>query len=351
MKRLISTQALEKILIIRLSSIGDILLTTPVIRLLKQEYPKSKVDFVIKKEFVELLKYHPNISQLYIFDKAKKSETLKNIKQKIKKENYDLIIDLHKNMRSYYLTIGSRAKQIIRYKKGVIRRFFLVKLKLNFYRNIIPIYLRYLHCLAPYQIFYDNQGLEIFFNKEIKQKVFQKYSRFLAGRRSLTIGIAPGARHATKQWTVEGFSTVINYLIDEKQSKVIIMGGPADRDVSQSLNMQNNQSVLETTGRSTILETAVLINCCDLLITNDSGLMHLASALKKKVVAIFGSTTEALGFFPYPTEHIVVQNSSLKCRPCSHIGRKRCPEGHFKCMKEITPKQVISAVEELLISA
>ncbi|UCE05580.1 MAG: glycosyltransferase family 9 protein, partial [bacterium] len=97
-----------------------------------------------------------------------------------------------------------------------------------------------------------------------------------------------------------------------------------------------------------LLESATLMNHCDLVLTNDSGLMHLATALKKKVVAIFGSTTEELGFFPYTTEHIVIQNNNLNCRPCSHVGRKKCPKGHFKCMKEIEVGQVVGAVEELL---
>ncbi len=101
-------------------------------------------------------------------------------------------------------------------------------------------------------------------------------------------------------------------------------------------------------GELSLLETATLMSHCDLVLTNDSGLTHLASALKKKVVAIFGSTTEHLGFFPYLTEHIVVQNNKLSCRPCTHIGRDKCPKGHFKCMKEITAEQVINAIEGLL---
>lgn len=348
MERTFAAKAPEKILIIRLSSIGDILLTTPVIRLLEQKFPNSKIDFVIKKEFGELLIHHPDIHQHYIFDKDDRFKSLKGIKQKIRNEKYDLVLDLHKNFRSFYLTIASRANRIIRYKKGVIRRFLFVKFKLNFHHKIIPIHLRYLSCLAFYQILYDNQGLEIFFDDKTEQQILQKYSQFLEKSGSLMIGIAPGANHATKRWTVEGFSSVINYLINKRKSKVIIFGNSEDRQIAQSLNINNKQFVLDTTGKLSILESGVLMNQCDLVITNDSGLMHLASALKKKVVAIFGSTTEELGFFPYTTEYTVIQNNFLKCRPCSHIGRTKCPKGHFKCIKEITAGQVIDAVEELL---
>jgi len=348
MKESIAAQTPEKILIIRLSSIGDILLTTPLIRLLKQKLPDSRIDFVIKKEFVELLAYHPGIHYVYFFDKHNKSNTLKEIRQQIRNEKYDLIIDLHKNFRSYYLTIFNRAKQTLRYKKDVFCRFFLVKFKLNFYTKIVPISLRYLACLKSLQISYDDKGLELFFNDDITAKILDKYNKFLNIPGTYVIGIVPGAKHATKRWIPEEFSSIIKYLVEKRKSKIIIFGSKADQDIVASLNVEKYQYVLDTTGRLSILEAGVLMSQCDLVVTNDSGLMHLASALKKKVVAIFGSTTEELGFFPYATEHIVVQNTGLNCRPCSHIGREKCPKGHFKCMKEITAELVIEAVEKLL---
>ena len=142
MQKSVIIQVPEKILIIRLSSIGDILLTTPVIRLLKQKFSDSKIDFVIKKEFAELLIYHPGIHQLYIFNKNGNFKVLKDMKQRIRNEKYDLIVDLHKNFRSYYLTTGSGAKDIVRYNKGVIQRFLMVKFKLKLSRTIVPIYQR-----------------------------------------------------------------------------------------------------------------------------------------------------------------------------------------------------------------
>ena len=343
-----SIQTPKKILIIRMSSIGDVLLTTPVIRLLKTKFPDSQIDFVIKNEFVELLTYHPNIDYLYRYDKFVEVNSLKKIKQEVRNKQYDLIVDLHKNFRSYYLTSDSGAKQIVRYKKGVFQRFFLVKFKLNFYKKIIPIFQRYLNCIERFDIFYDGKGLDIFFDQETVQSVFEKYSKFLNNSAALTIGVAPGAKHATKRWTVEGFSSVINFLIKNTNARIILFGSRPDREIVNSFSIKKPQFMLNTTGELSLLETTALMNHCDLVLTNDSGLMHLASALKKKVVAIFGSTTEELGFFPYLTEHIIIQNNSLKCRPCSHIGRKKCPRRHFKCIKEITADHVISAMEELL---
>ena len=352
MKKSPAIQAPNKILIIRLSSIGDVLLTTPVIRYLKKKFPDSQIDFVVKKQFVDLLKYQLNINHLYLYDKNDEVNSLKKIRGQIREQHYDLIIDLHKNFRSYYLTTGSGAKDIVRYNKGVFQRFLLVKFKLNFYRTIIPIYQRYLNCLNRYEISYDGQELDIFINEETETRVVEKYSDFLNYSPGLTIGIAPGAKHATKQWTVEGFSSVINNFVRNKNARIVLFGSDAEQEIVQSLSIDKSPLVLNVCGKLSLLETAALMNHCDLVLTNDSGLTHLAEALKKKVVAIFGSTTEELGFFPYTTQYTVVQNENLKCRPCSHIGRKKCPKGHFKCMKEISADDdVIKAIEELLHKA
>jgi lipopolysaccharide heptosyltransferase II len=337
----------EKILIIRLSSIGDIVLTTPVIRLLKQKYPASKIDFVIKKEFAEILIDHPDINRLWIYDSAQPSTKLRSVKKEIGSENYDLVVDLHKNFRSYYLTMWNNAGRVIRYKKSVIRRVLFVHLKLNFYQRIFPVYLRYIDCLRSLEIFDDRKGHDLFFSNEIKEKLKNKYQFFLTTPGMPIIGIAPGAHHATKRWLPEHFASVIDYLTREKKSKVIIFGGKGDRPVVNLIDRDNTPPVLNTTGELSLLESAAMINYCDLFLTNDSGLMHLASALKKKVVALFGSTTEEFGFFPYTTEHIVIQNRNLKCRPCSHVGKKQCPKKHFKCMKEITVEQVVRGIEKL----
>ena len=336
-----------KILIIRFSSIGDVILTTPAIRHLKKKFPDSTIDFVIKKEFSELLIHHPGINKFYIYDKNSNFNALKDIKQEIKAERYDLILDLHKNFRSFYLTNNCKAEKIIKYKKGVIRRFFLVKLKLNFYRHVSPIFFRYLNCLSDYNIVYDSKGLDLYFNNETKKEILQKYSNFISNKESKTTGIAPGASFATKRWTIEGFSDVINYL-SEKKTKIILFGNAKDREFISSLKIDNDENILNTCGQLSIIETSSLIDECDMLVCNDSGLMHIASSLKKKIVAIFGSTTEELGFFPFADNAIVIENKMLKCRPCSHIGRHECPKKHFKCMKDITSDQVIKAIDNFM---
>jgi len=343
-----SSKDLKKILIIRLSSIGDIVLTTPVIRLLKKKYPDCQIDFVIKDQFKTLLADHPLIHQLYIFKKHCKSHSLKKIKQKIIRQKYDLIIDLHKNFRSFYLTFNCQAGKIVRYQKFSLRRFFLVKFKVNFFKQIIPVYLRYLIPLHQFGITYDGLGLDIYLRPETEQSIRTKYSAFFNNSYHAIIGIAPGASYLTKRWLPERFENVIHYFAKHPNIGIILFGNAQDRELIDSLNISTYQNVLKAAGELSIIESVALLNTCQLFITNDTGLMHLAAALNKKVVAIFGSTTEELGFFPDTTRNIVIQNNGLRCRPCSHVGRDRCPKKHFKCMKEISTDEVIQAVKTLL---
>lgn len=350
MRKAFLTNAPEKILIIRLSSIGDILLTTPVIRLLKKKFPTCQIDFVIKKEFLQVLGDHPQVHKFYVFDKQSEIGSLPAIKQRIRQQHYDLIVDLHKNFRSYWLTIGSRAKRIVRYRKGIIQRFFYVKFKLNFSREIVPVSVKYIRSLAPYQIDDDHQGLDFFVNSDVTHQIRHQYYNFWQEDAPKIIGIVPGAHHPTKRWTPEGFSEVINYLTEKSSYKIVLFGNQDDHKLVATFNFKSSSKILNATGQLTLQETGALMDCCDLVLTNDSGLMHLAAALKKKVVAIFGSTTEQLGFFPYTTEHRIVQNNSLSCRPCSHIGRTKCPQNHFKCMNDISAGQVIYAIEQISTS-
>ncbi len=124
-------------------------------------------------------------------------------------------------------------------------------------------------------------------------------------------------------------------------------GDHHDKIITSKIKLNIGEDVFDVAGRLSLMETASLMNLCHLMVTNDTGLMHIATALKKKVVAIFGSTTEELGFFPCALDSLVVQNNNLNCRPCSHVGRNECPKKHFKCMTDIKPQDVINAINSL----
>jgi ADP-heptose:LPS heptosyltransferase len=169
----------------------------------------------------------------------------------------------------------------------------------------------------------------------------------------MVVGLVPAAKHFTKQWLPERFVALGEMMAKKHRAKIFVFGGKTETDycgdIAQMINANLGLSVAESfAGKFSLLETAAALDFCGVVVSNDTGLMHLAAARKKKVVALFGSTVREFGFFPYGTDHIVVEQSGLPCRPCSHIGLAKCPEGHFKCMKDTTVEQVVEAAEKLL---
>ena len=199
-----------KILIIRLSSLGDILLTTPVIRAINKKYPNSQIDYVVKKQYSSALQYNPLISSLYLYEKKAKS-----IKDQIRKVKYDMVIDLQNNLRSCALTFGL-STEVKRFKKPTYKKLLLVWTKINLLKEIKPIPMRYAETAA---LQLDDNGLDLFIPENINPKLAadKKY-----------IGICPGAKHFTKRWPEEYFIELGNRLSD-KNISVIIFGGKEDQ--------------------------------------------------------------------------------------------------------------------------
>lgn len=336
----------EKILIIRLSSIGDIVLSTPLIRVLRKKFPSTQIDFIVKKEFSELLKFNPHLTNLIEFDTSKGFKELLKLKGQVLKEKYDLIIDIHNNLRSVFLRTFSGAK-VLKVNKRVFKRFLLVKFKINLYKNTTPVAQKYIETVSQLSIKNDNQGLELFVPNDVidiaKDKInFSESERYIA--------IAPSAKHETKRWLPERFAELGDRLMEKFNTKIILMGGKEDIQRCKVVESMMKNKPINICGKTSLLESAGILSICEMLITNDSGLMHIGSAMKIKVVAIFGSTVKEFGFSPYGTKSIIVEKP-IPCRPCSHIGRDKCPKEHFKCMREIQVDDVFHACVKLMGSS
>lgn len=318
-----------KILIIRLSSLGDILLTTPVIRALSKKYPNSQIDYIVKKRYSSALQYNPLISSFYLYEKEK----IKSIKEKIRSKKYDLVIDLQNNLRSCALTLGLRTK-VKRFKKPTFKKLLLVWTKINLLKGIKLIPMRYAET-ASLQL--DDKGLDLFIPESINPKLVsnKKY-----------IGICPGAKHFTKRWPEEYFIELGNRLGGQNYT-VVIFGGKDDKELCKSVSSKIENSIY-LCNNDDLLQTAIDMKKCQHIICNDSGLMHTATAVGVPITAIFGSTVSEFGFIPYQSNNTILENNSLSCRPCSHIGRSSCPQEHFKCMKEIKPNTVFDHVKSFL---
>ncbi|MGA9408414.1 MAG: glycosyltransferase family 9 protein [Bacteroidota bacterium] len=344
----------NKTVVFRLSSIGDIVLASPLLRALRAAAgPKARIDFVVKKEFAELVKFSHHLSVVHEFDDSRGFPALQELKETLRAEHYDLVVDLHNNLRTIYLRNFCDTKELVTVDKRLYERWQLVHFKRNIYGNDLSVADRYIETVRDFGIANDGKGLELFIPDEIQFGISGKMAKLRLNEFEKVIGVCPGAKHYTKRWQKEKFAGVCTRLAKEYRAKVLVFGGEQDKDDCREISSIINHSVsgnasTDFSGEFSLLEVAAAMEFCDVVLTNDTGLMHIACARQRKVVAVFGSTVREFGFAPYGTESIVVENNSLHCRPCSHIGRAECPKGHFKCMTDIGIDEVHHAVRQLI---
>ncbi len=347
--------AIHKTLVIRFSSVGDIILSSLLVRALRKRFPSSTIDFLVKSEYAALIQHNPNISRVIEFPAVGKFSELRRLRTAIQRTGYDLIVDIHDSIRSRYLSFGH--PRIARINKRKVARFLLVKMKWNVYEwfgGAPGVAERYLETVNDLGVESDGTGLEVFIPESASENVGRLLHTAGIREDSAVIGVCPCARHNNKMWLKERFAEAAAALAREYQAAVLIFGSGDQEvqrcdEVKQMIEAQSGATtVLNLADRISLPETAAMMDRCFIILTNDSGLMHLAAARKRKVVAIFGPTVRELGFFPYGTTSTVIEDVSLPCRPCTHIGLPGCPKGHFKCMHSISTQQVASAARVLL---
>jgi len=345
------TPSPTKALIIRFSSVGDILLSTLLIRTFRSRFPGCQLDFLVKDQYADLVRYNPNLSNVISFPSGGSLGDLSRLKTTIRSARYDLVIDIHDSLRSRFLTFGHRAT--VRVNKRKTARFILIKTGVDVYSHFggaPPVAERYLETVKHLGVSDDQKGLEIFFPEETKTGI---ESRF--GLKTEMVGVAPGSLHKNKMWPADRFAQTAIQIAKEKRMGILLFGSGKDREQCDAIESRVRTEAPEirvenTAGQTSLLEAAALLDHCAIVLTNDSGLMHLAAARKRKVLAVFGPTVRQFGFFPVGTANVVVEHSGLSCRPCTHIGLETCPRGHFKCMMEVSSETALAATRNLLNS-
>jgi lipopolysaccharide heptosyltransferase II len=335
---------IQRILVIRLSAMGDIILATPLIRWIRQGYPEAELDVLVRSEYRSLLDTHPDINQVLTWPVQGGLTDLFALQKRIRRRHYNVLIDLQASGRSRWLAFMAGAQRIYCYRPKRLRRFLLVCFRLNLFKTPEPVPMRYLAAVEPLHIQDDGSGASLFPEGSEKNTV-QRLIRQI--RKSRMVVLAPGAAHATKQWPLQYFAEVGRSLQTGGFS-IVLIGGETDRSVCGKLSAALDSKPLNLAGKLTLAESAALLQQSRLLVTNDTGVMHMAGAVGTPVVAIFGPTTREMGFFPFRSTSRVIEHEHLNCRPCSFHGTARCPRKHFRCMKEILPDQVMQAVEMII---
>ncbi|MDI9319732.1 MAG: glycosyltransferase family 9 protein [Phycisphaerales bacterium] len=319
-----------KILIIRFSSIGDIVLTTPIIRCLKQQRPEAEIHYLTKKAFEPILMANPYLHHIHLLN-----DNLDATIENLKKIGFDYIIDLHKNLRSARVKNALRSKRTKAYafSKLNVQKWLYVNLKINLMpdKSIVE---RYFEALKPLGIHNDGQGLDYFIpnqdttdHKDIPMSHWAGY-----------VGFVIGGSFATKKLPVARWKE----LCALSPIPIILLGGAEDREEAQEIAALDPIKIYNSCGKFNLNESAHLVQHAKLIVSNDTGLMHIAAAYKKPIVALWGNTTPEMGMFPYygynnlktnlAPNLLLLENKNLNCRPCSKIGFNKCPKNHFKCM-------------------
>ncbi len=327
-----------KFLIIRFSSIGDVILTTPLIRCLRAKFPTAQIDFLIKKEFAVVLSNNPHLDNIIAFDKKAGKGELNRIRQQVKQNNYSHILDIQKNIRSIYISAGSGAI-VSGFSKKLLERDLLIRFGINIYKEIKPVYLRYFESVSTLGVSYDGNGTEVFPAVTETEKVNEilKQENIASGRPVLVV--APGAQWENKRWPVEGFATAADTFCRHTGAITVLIGGTGDIEICNQVNTLMQTPALNLAGKLSLMGSASMLGMAKMVFTNDTGMLHMAQAMKTPVVAVYGPTTRELGFFPLP-ENSRVAEFEISCRPCTQKGLHSCPKKHFLCMKNIKPETV-----------
>ena len=326
---------MKKILVIRFSSIGDIVLTTPVVRCLKNQLKDIELHVLTKKKFSNLYKKNPYVDKVFEFDNSIKD----NIKE-LKTENYDYIVDLQKNKRSKRVSAALSCPHSS-FPKLNFKKFLLATFKINLMPDI-HIVDRYFEAVKDLGVKNDFKGLDFFISPENQYDITELPSAFQDGFLAFVIG----GTYKTKILPAVKIVEVIKKL-DEP---VVLLGGPDDVERANEVLSSVNDNVISLVGKINLEQSASLVKMSKSVLTNDTGLMHIAAAFHKNIVSVWGNTVPELGMYPYlPNEEEkchIVECKEIKCRPCSKLGFKECPRRHFRCMMEIDTDAVVERLRK-----
>lgn len=312
-----------KFLIIRFSSIGDIVLTSPVIRCLKEQVPDAEVHFLTKEIYRGLVMSNPYVDKVQVL-----GSSWDLMMHQLEQAQYDVIIDLHHNIRTLRIKKALSATKAYSFDKLNIKKWLLTAFKIN-RLPAIHIVDRYLNTLSDFSVVNDGKGLDYFIPEKDK---IQDIDLPLSHRFGY-IGIVIGAALPTKQMPVHKLKELCAGI----HFPIVLLGGPEDKQTGDEIAAIDPIGIYNSCGKFSLNESAHLVQLAKLIITHDTGLMHIAAAFQKPVFSIWGNTVPGFGMTPYygsaEIQNIRFEVNQLSCRPCSKIGYNKCPKGHFKCME------------------
>ena len=327
-----------KILVIRFSSIGDLTQSLSIPALIKENHPDAEVHFLTRSDFTLLLNNNPMVKKVWAIDRKKGFGEIFRLSQELRQEKFDIIYDAHNNLRSFFIRHLVSAKSKIVKPMSRLKRFLLIKFKINLFEKPFSGQRDLLKPLEkmgikfrlpkPPLIFFD-AATENKMNALLKSHDLSKF-----------IVIVPSAAYALKRWPMTHWKALVEKNSDKK---IIVLAGPTDT-FTEELNTYSN--IINLTGKTSLLESASIIEKAQAIVTNDTGMLHFSEQLGKKTIALMGPAP--FGFPSRPST--VIMEKNLNCRPCSKHGQGPCVNPNFhECMTALTPTMVQEHLERLWI--
>ena len=326
---------MAKFLIIRFSSIGDIVLTTPVVRCLRKQYPEAEIHFLTKQSFRSIIASNPYVDKIHTL-----GDSFELMLHELKTEEYDYIIDLHHNLRTLRIKRFLKGVKSFSFNKLNVEKFIYTNFKINTMpeKHIVD---RNLEAIASLGVVNDGLGLDYF----IPDKDTIKKNDLPMAHTHGYIAVVIGAALATKKLPLHKLKELCTAI----QHPIVLLGGKEDMEEGKAIAATDDIKIYNACGKFNLNESADIVRNAKLVITHDTGLMHIAAALQKPIISVWGNTVPEFGMYPYygklSTQHFdVVEIKKLWCRPCSKIGYDKCPKKHFKCMELIAVNEIVNMV-------
>jgi heptosyltransferase-2 len=321
---------------------GDILLTSALVRALRARHPEAHIAFLVKRQFAPLVSESPRLSEVITFQN---DEPFLALARSLRERRFTHLLDLHGSLRSraLHFLVPGRWRE---YSKRRFAREVLIRLKKNIYRDGVPEAERFFDAAEGLDTRPDGKGLEFFVGEAARTSVDRWLAtQGLSGRPFLLLG--PGAAHFSKRWPAEYWTDLAGKLAGEGRS-IVVTGGKAEREVGDAIvaaAKSSNATVVaaNSAGEFSLQETGALLQRAESLTVGDTGVMHMATAVGTPIVTMMGPTVGPFGFYPYRANATVLERD-LYCRPCTPFGGPTCPEGHHRCLRDIPPAEVLTAI-------
>lgn len=339
----------DKILVVQTSFLGDTVLTLPLLSEIKRRFPSSKLSLLCTPLAQELLSDHPEVDEIIVDNKKKTDRGWLGVWRKarlLRNKGFTLALCPHKSFRSGLLLFFARIPFRVGFAESKSSFLFHVRVKRNLGRHDVERNLSILEGLGI-PTGECRAALDLPVTAELRENVLSRFRALGVDASRMLVGLHPGSIWATKRWSTEGFARLIGMLKEKYPCEILLFGGPEDREVIDKIQNLCGDRGVSLMDKIALCELPAALGLCRILVTNDSGPMHIAVAEGVPVIAIFCATTPALGFYPYSSKAIVLEKN-LPCRPCGSHGGRRCPLGTEDCIHLISPEQVFQAVERLL---